>query len=499
MKAVLRPRWARAAVVSRRRRHVLLASAGVVGALVTSGCQSYRAQPLDLAGHQSAVAARPLQTELLSEFVARLQQSGHDTPVAFDPADGISLAEGQAFAIFYNPDLRLARLEAGVTLATMQNAGQWDDPELGFDGAQILSPGNLFEYGLMLNLTIPVSGRLAVERARAGAEHEAALRRIVDAEWTTRARVRSAWSAWSAAVERVTLLEQAIAQGQRVGEIAGRLEHVGEITRVEGRLLRIELIQRQSELVDAENKANRARVELLGLMGLSPDASVTLVPAIQVQPAAGDGTDADQIIQSSTLLAVRRAEYQAAEETLRLEIREQYPDLTIGGGYGNEDDDRLLLGASIPIPILNANRAAIAEAGARRELARAAAETTLEQLIRQAAIARRELAGAIDQRQAFEARIVPMLDEQSDDIQQLAALGEVDTLLLLETLSRGYEARSRLLDMRLSEAEASIELHRILGPATALEPSPVDVSNTGQQRVPDGTPDDASAASGGGR
>lgn len=182
-----------------------------------------------------------------------------------------------------------------------------------------------------------------------------------------------------------------------------------------------------------------------------------------------------RLIEANTTLAVRRAEYQVAEETLRLEVRKQYPDITIGTGYGSEDnDDRLLLGVSIPIPILNANRAGIAEAKARREVARAVAETTFERLTRELAMARAAYGASRTQRDAFERELVPMLDEQASEVEQLINLGEVNTLLLLETVTRRYEAKSRLLDLRLAETDAAIEITRLLGPDESETPAPVE-------------------------
>ncbi len=75
------------------------------------------------------------------------------------------------------------------------------------------------------------------------------------------------------------------------------------------------------------------------------------------------------------------AEYEVAERTFELEIRKQYPDLQIGPGYGLEDgQDQVLMGLSLPLPVLNANRQAIARAEANRSVARASVEAALERL-----------------------------------------------------------------------------------------------------------------------
>lgn len=444
-----------------------------VALIVLAGCQSYERVPLELADHRAALDARLIATEPISYFVERLSEAGNQVPERFDPNDGLSPAEGEVLALFYNPDLRLARLDAGVALATFDTAGLWDDPQFGFDGEEVLS--GPFNYGLMLSLTIPISGRLGVEKDRAGAAYEAELRRIVDAEWSTRAAVRSAWASWSVASERLLLLREVIGQVERISAITDQLETAGELTRVEARLLRAELVETRADVAEAVLAEARARVELLGLMGLPPDAPVELLPAIPPASIGEISGAIERLIEANTTLAVRRAEYQIAEETLRLEVRKQYPDITIGTGYGSEDnDDRLLLGVSIPIPILNANRAGIAEAKARREVARAAAETTFERLTRELSMARAAYDASRTQRDAFERDLVPMLDEQASEVEQLIDLGEVNTLLLLETVTRRFEAKSRLLDLRLAETDAAIEITRLLGPDEPEMPAPVE-------------------------
>ncbi len=456
------------------RTRVMLPGLGsAVALIVLAGCQSYERVPLELADHRAALDARLIATEPISYFVERLSEAGNQVPERFDPNDGLSPAEGEVLALFYNPDLRLARLDAGVALATFDTAGLWDDPQFGFDGEEVLS--GPFNYGLMLSLTIPISGRLGVEKDRAGAAYEAELRRIVDAEWSTRAAVRSAWASWSVASERLLLLREVIGQVERISAITDQLETAGELTRVEARLLRAELVETRADVAEAVLAEARARVELLGLMGLPPDAPVELLPAIPPASIAETTGANERLIEANTTLAVRRAEYQVAEETLRLEVRKQYPDITIGTGYGSEDnDDRLLLGVSIPIPILNANRAGIAEAKARREVARAAAETTFERLTRELAMARAAYDASRTQRDAFERDLVPMLDKQASEVEQLIDLGEVNTLLLLETVTRRFEAKSRLLDLRLAETNAAIEITRLLGPDEPESPASVE-------------------------
>jgi len=449
-------------------------TASVLALCLLVGCQQYEKAPLDLPAHRTSLDQRLLDLEPVEAFMARLRESERAAPdrLAFD--DGLSPAEGEVVGLFYNPDLRIRRLEAGVALAAYENAGLWDDPVFGFDGAELLSPTGPFEFGLTLGFTIPISGRLEVEKDLAGAEHEAALRTIVDSEWSTRAHIRSAWARWTAARERVRIIEELIEQLTAIDELADRLQSVGELDRAEARVFSVALANQRAELTDARAQVALKRTALLYLLGLPIGAPIDIEPGFT--PIDMPGTDADLevfLIERNTALAVRRAEYQAAEERLRLEIRKQVPDIEIGGGYGSEDDDRLLLGVSIPIPIINGNRKAIAEARASRELSRALAETTYELLNRDLTNAITEHDVALQRSVELETEVLSRATAQVDELQRLAELGEVNTLLLLEGMSGLFDAKSRLLETHLERHEAAIRIVELIGPARAASPAPV--------------------------
>lgn len=455
------------------RRRMWCTTGSILAALLFQGCQSYKPAPLDIAGFGTSFDSRLINPEPVTDFARRLHDAGENVPTHFDPADGITYAEGEVLALFYNPDLRIARLEAGVSLATRDNAGLWDDPVFGFDGAEIISPSSPFEYGLMFNLTIPISGRLEVEKERANAAYETQLRVVADAEWRTRAKLRKQWAIWTAAVEQFNLLTKTIEQLQEINSIADDLETAGELNRIERRLLRIELANRTVQATEMRLQVLKSEVALLEVLGLSLEASELLIPAFPETnpPVITDATD--RLIKANTELAVHFAEYKTAEETLRLEIREQFPDISVGTGYGTEfNDKRVMFGVSIPIPILNANRAAIAEASARREVARAAAETTFVRLQRNLSGAYAELDVKREQRDQYVNQVVPLLTAQTEDIKKIAELGELDMFVLLETVTRTLDAKQRLIELRSSELDAAITVRQILGPNSDENPSP---------------------------
>jgi cobalt-zinc-cadmium efflux system outer membrane protein len=428
---------------------------------VLAGCQTYRRAPLDLASHETSWSLRSTDSEAVRALAARLAESQPASAGPFEPGDGLSLPEGEAVALFYNADLRRARVRAAGAAAVARKAGRWEDPVFGFDGERILAGvSDPWVLAASLGVTLPFSGRLDAEKREACAEARASVAHVVAAEWAVRMRLRSLWLQWSFQRLRAELARASAARLDDVGAIAARLEQAGELSRIEARLFRTERTTRTVELRLLDARTAELELEIRNVMGLKPDAPLRLVPALGAGSPAGCPPG-----DSNPELAALRADYEVAEEGLRLEIRKQYPDVTIAPGVKEEDGDpRVLLGLKLPIPVWNRNARGIAEATAKRELARADYEAAFEALVATRAAAELQLATANAQRLEIEAALIPLVDEQSGDVKRVTDLGQVDTLLLLDTLVRDHEAKARLIDARLAESLASVRLQGIEGP-----------------------------------
>lgn len=481
-----------------RRPHWCIPLAGLLAGLA-GGCQSYERRPLDIPGHHAAFLARTPENPEVQLFASTLAAPPAGAE-AFSPADGLTCAEAEVIALVFNADLRLARLRAGVTKATAENAGLWEDPTISVDLTRIVeSTPDPWKVFTSVGITVPISGRLGIEKRLAGVEHAAELVRVAQSEWSVRMSVRRVWSEWSALEAQLATTREFISRVDQIQSVVDKMEQAGEIPRTEARLFRIERATRMAELALLESQAREADLRLRRLMGLSPDAPLRL-QGVGIGPARSGplGVPADQagraaLEQRSPAMLVAQAEYEAAERSLELEVRKQYPDLQLGPGYGNEDgQNQVLLGLAVPIPILNANRQGIAQARARRDVAQAGAETTLEQILSGVRAAEVRLSAATQRRRTLESEIVPLVDAQYADARQVAALGEVNTLVLLESLTRQQEAKVSLIEARRDEALASVDLEELIGPSS--DASPPAPTSTNQSSVsPSTTPPNGGA------
>lgn len=463
----------------------MLLACSIMFASIGSGCQSYERLPLDSDAAREAWLTRSPSNETARQFADRLALAEGRETGTFDPADGLTLAEAEPVALVFNRDLRLARLEADVTRATADHAGLWDDPVLGVDIERVVSgvPDPWVVAGTV-GLTIPISGRLEVEQSRAGAEHAAELQRLAAQEWATRAALRELWVRWSAETARLALTAELVERLRTISTVAESQERAGVVSRIEARLFRVELGGGEADLIGTRARAKELELQIRDILGIAPDAPVLLIGAIAFEPRGTDPSWLQSTMESANpeLDAIRRA-YEVAEESLRLEIRRQYPDLTIGPGFGTDQgDERVLLGLSLQLPLWNRNQQGVARAMANREVARGKFDSTLEHLGSKLAIAQARFDAGRSMRQAIESKVLPLADEQEAEMRRVAELGRVDPLLMLEAIKSQHEAKLRLVEARAAEALGGVWLDELVGPASTHSPTEVRESS------PAGTP-----------
>lgn len=442
---------------------VAAATAALCGA---AGCQSYDRQPLNLEAHRTQMTARSPSGENVAAFAARLAGAGYAQAASYDPSDGLTLEEAQIVALFFNVDLRAARLKANVARVGAENAGLWEDPVFEIDALRIVeSVAEPWIIGTSLAFTLPVSGRLKSEKSLAGAEHAAELRRVAQQEWAVLSELRTAWLELSAALLQAELAQQSLEQLDAIVSMTDRLEQAGEMPRVESRLFRLERTTQAAELTAMHGRAAELQVQVFGLMGLTNSANLDLQTSLSPPDLPQTSEERSVMLEDHPVLLVKRDEYEVAEQTLALEIRKQCPDLGIGPAYENEEgQSRIGLVGSLPIPLFNRNRRGIAEALAERDVARAAFEAEYERLAAQLLQNQVQLESAQRVRSVIERDLVPLVDQQVADAQRMAELGELNTLLQLESLIRAQEAKAKLIESRLAEALAAARVRDLLGP-----------------------------------
>jgi len=95
---------------------------------------------------------------------------------------------------------------------------------------------------------------------------------------------------------------------------------------------------------------------------------------------------------------------------------------------------------------------------------RGRAEGEIARILGDLLAAEERLAAALAQRELLETTLVPLVDTQYAAAREVARLGEVNTIILLESLKQQLEAKRQLIAARSDEAHALVDIEHIVGP-----------------------------------
>ncbi|MDX1564873.1 MAG: TolC family protein [Phycisphaeraceae bacterium] len=439
----------------------------IFGALVltaaVAGCQSHRPVPLKLAEHAEAFARREADAEGVRAYARRLTAREPDAD-GFDLSDGLSAREAEAVALFYNADLRVLRAESNVARATVRHAGAWQEPHLEGELLRFTrSVPDRWIRSVGVQFTLPISGRLAVEKDQATADLGLSRARVRSAEWQVLGQVRRMWIRWATVRQRQDLVQANLEELSGLRAVVEKMVEAGELDPTDLGALKIQEATLRLSLGRLIHRAASRRLELIGLMGLKADANLALVP--KLPKAMKDTSPSDRPLLAHPRMIAAKARYERAEQNLRREIHKQYPDLEIGPTYEREEgQSRIGLSGGIPIPSINLNQQGIAEAKAEREVARVEAHRTYEKLSSALAAARLEVRAARRRREVLVGQLMPVVKRQRRQLKTLIGIGELNVLMMSQVLQQDLQIKTDLLETAAAEASASQAIEGLIGP-----------------------------------
>jgi cobalt-zinc-cadmium efflux system outer membrane protein len=432
----------------------------LVSALL-AGCATYR--PLAL----------PNDDALLRD-VARLQVDTARMPDAalashrFDPADGLDITEVAMLAVANNPELRLARADAGVARAQAFSAGLLPDPQLALSREAVMGSPAGATMAFTAGLTVDIAALLARSSTHAAADADSRKSRLdlLWQEWQTVAKARLLFVKLDAIDRSQAVLGQQRALFRPRLDAATQAVERGLVgsDAATPQLAAYEDANRQWN--DQERQRNQARHDLNALLGVAPEVTLVLVG-----PADVGSMDADQVraaIAESPrrrpdLLALQ-AGFEAQDDRYRGALRAQFPAITVGPTRARDTSNVNTAGVSlgIALPLFNRNRGNIAIESATRDKLRIDYQQRLDataveshRLLEEQAILRRQLAG-ID-------ASLPALALAAERAGQAYAASNIDALALTNVEGALLARRLERIAAQQALQEQAIALQALLG------------------------------------
>ncbi len=349
----------------------------IVAATLGCGCSTYQARPLPTAVSllDHVPDAKPMSSRMPSVSMRTHR---------FNPTDGFDPVELATLAILNNPDLKLARADAGVSEAQAFQAGLLPDPQIALTTERVLGSPAGFTTAFTSGLTIDFATLLAHGSIAAASDADG-----------RKARLNLLWQEWQIVAQAQVLFAKIVAQEKtldalrqyqsafddrwrRTKEAAER----GLLTNdsVTPFLTALQDVNRQ--VSDVIRQRNQSRHDLAILVGVSLDVELQLVedgsPAhIDAAPVRAELT---QVLLQRPDLAALHAGYEAEDDRYRGALIAQFPGFTFGPtrsrDTSNVNTSGLALG--ITLPIFNRNRGNIAIEKATREKLRVEFQNRLD-------------------------------------------------------------------------------------------------------------------------
>ena len=345
------------------------ASIVILAVVLSSACVHYEPRPVSPTDNARQLASRTLDDPDLRRFLEANEQRA----VATWPLPVWSFTELSLAALYYHPDLDVARAEWSVAQAGEATAGERPNPTLSIVPGYNTTNSIPSPWLPLIALDIPIetAGKRGHRIAKAEQLSEAARIRIASVAWQVRSRVRSGLVALYRAVEMQKLLSQQEALQTDNVRILEHQYDAGAISAFELTQARIAADATRLTLRDAERQMATGRVQLAEALGVSVgalDGTEISFDGLEATPPAETIDDARKraLLSRSDILAAL-ADYEAVQAALQLEIAKQYPDIHLGPGYQyDQGSNKWSLGFTLTLPVFSRNRGPIAEAEARR-------------------------------------------------------------------------------------------------------------------------------------
>jgi outer membrane protein TolC len=439
---------------------------------MTAACIRYHPRPVVPAETMKDFEARRLDSPELGTFMIANQEAKDWPPDIWD-LKTLTLA-----ALYYHPDMDIARAQWGVARGGRITAGERPNPSLnpliGYNSTTPTSEVTPWIPEVALEITIETAGKRGIRIAEARHLAEAARWYILSAAWEVRSRLRGALLEAYAAREKESLLsdqEKLQAETVRLLELQ---KETGEVSTYDVTQARVALDGSRLAAIEAARAKEDAMARLAAALGLPRKAldgiRISFDGFRRPEPEIPAGEVRRHAVLNRSDLLASLSEYAASQSALQLEIAKQYPDIHLGPDYQlDQTDSKWTIGLALELPILSRNRGPIAEAMARRE------ESAARFLVLQSRVIG-ELDAAIE-----DCRTALLKAKAADDLvvnlaaQERAArvrrdLGEISKLEYLGIqleLSAGAQAR----------LEALVQSQEAVGRLENAAQSPLDVKD----------------------
>ncbi|STX55485.1 chemiosmotic efflux system C protein C [Legionella beliardensis] len=318
-----------------------------------------------------------LKHKMVSKFGWALILAGSMVSITTHAINPLGLKELNQLALHQNKDLRASRYAIAIAKARLVQAGLWPNPnvEMTSSDDRVFKDEGEYSRSIRLNQALPISGRLAKQKAVACLDLARARADLREAARQLSAKVANAYYALVVMENRLRQLNYLYHLNQVLVRVSHNRYHAAEISELDDNSARIEYARIGQDRALLKSQLMSQYATLNQLLGRKPTAPLLIKKDI-VLPTAQPKLA--QLINKALHYRPDRQGLMLASQRAAAEIAltkaERFADWTLGVGVQQDkivvegappqQADRLLnLALVVPLPLLNGNQGRILEAG----------------------------------------------------------------------------------------------------------------------------------------
>ncbi len=435
---------------------------GVLALIIgINGCASYRTTAIHPEPNP-LVAGYPSSTEPQQPAPAEGSRIKND-----DASGVITLPEALRLALLQNPSLHAFSYEIRAAEARALQASLLPNPELGVEVENFAGSGDVSGFR-STETTLSVSQIFLMGGKRNKAVQAAVLEGDL-AAWDYQSRrldvftaVRKAFLEVLAAQKKVTLNKDLVKLSEQLLTTISHRVKAGKVSPAEESRARVILSATQVELERARRELESARIRLAATWGSSRPAFESATGVFDTAFVVPDFEKLRQRLPQNPDMARFDTQLKQRQAVIALADAQRIPDPVISGGVrrlNEADNNALVVGLSIPLPISNRNQGARQEARVRLSQTVQEKRAVEIQLIAALTQAYNRLKSVFNEIEVLKTEILPEARRAFKTINEGYLQGRFNFLDVLDAQRTLFEARGQYLNslMEFHTMEAEIE------------------------------------------
>jgi len=414
----------------------------------------------------------------LPAFEAPASPSEPLSDAAAEPTGALRLGDALAVALLRNPELAADAYEIRAREAALVQAGARPNPTLSleledFAGSGEFSGLDSAQTTLLLGQLIELGGKRAARVDVAAADRDLAawdyeVRRI-----DVLVRTAGAFVDVLAAQERLRLADEAVALARSMQHVASARLRAGIASPAEEIRAGVQVDVAEVEREHTEHELATARHALAASWAGEEPRFERAEGDLDRLPVVPSAADLAQRLEASPSVARWQAELAQRDALRARAMSGSVPDVTVFAGprrLSGPEDTALVAGVSLPLPLSNRNRGAIAEAENRIAKLAAEARATRVRSVTELANARVGLQASSEEAQLLRTRVLPGTERAVEALRRGYESGRFAQIEVLDAERARLAAREQYLRALVEAHHSAQQIERLTGVPLEVRP-----------------------------